>query len=103
MPDWIKIATADELADGETKLIEVEDYFLVLARVDGQFYCIDDECTHDGGPLGEGDIEGFCVICPRHGARFDVRDGRAVTMPATQATGSYEVKVEGGEVYVRLP
>jgi len=59
-------------------------------------------CTHDGGPLGEGQLDGFTIACPRHGAKFDIRDGRALTMPATRATVAHDVKVVGDEILVRL-
>jgi 3-phenylpropionate/trans-cinnamate dioxygenase ferredoxin component len=71
-------------------------------HLDGEFYALDDCCTHDGGPLGEGDIDGFQIICPRHGARFDIRTGQAMTMPAVQATPAHEVKIEGDDVLVRI-
>ena len=59
-------------------------------------------CTHDGGPLGEGFLEGFTIACPRHGAKFDIRDGRVLCMPAASGTPSHEVKVEGDEVFVKI-
>ena len=74
----------------------------MLCHVGGKFYAIDDVCTHDGGPLGEGPLDGYQIACPRHGAKFDIRDGRALTMPATQPTTAYEVKVEGDDVLIRL-
>jgi 3-phenylpropionate/trans-cinnamate dioxygenase ferredoxin subunit len=76
----------------------------VVFHVGGQLYCLDDVCTHDGGPLSEGALDaGQCTIaCPRHGAKFDIRDGRALSMPATKATVAHEVKVEGDSVLVRL-
>ncbi|MEZ6080840.1 MAG: SufD family Fe-S cluster assembly protein [Pirellulaceae bacterium] len=76
-----KWPTADIPASGKLS-IEVGDRFLVIVRVDGQIYCLDDVCTHDGGATGRyGELDGFCIACPRHGAQFDVRDGRALTMP----------------------
>ena len=60
-----------------------------------QFYCIDDVCTHDGGPLAEGDLEGHTIACPRHGAKFDIRDGRALTMPATSRSAMISTKLVG--------
>ena len=68
------------------------------------WYALDDVCTHDGGPLSEGpvDAESRTIACPRHGAKFDLATGDAVTMPATKPTVSHEVKVEGDRVLVRL-
>jgi 3-phenylpropionate/trans-cinnamate dioxygenase ferredoxin subunit len=82
--------------------VEVDDRLVVLFHVGGQFYCLDDVCTHDGGPLGDGPLEDHCVACPRHGARFDIRTGRAVTMPATEDIAVHEVRVDGEDVLVRL-
>jgi 3-phenylpropionate/trans-cinnamate dioxygenase ferredoxin subunit len=102
MSEFIHVAKATEIPDPGRKLLELDDAFVVLFHVDGQFYCIDDVCTHDGGPLGEGQLCGHEIACPRHGAKFDIRTGRAMTMPATEATVAHEVKVEGDEVYVRI-
>jgi 3-phenylpropionate/trans-cinnamate dioxygenase ferredoxin subunit len=102
MSDFIPVAKVSEVPDPGRMLVEVEDRLVVLVHAAGRFYAIDDVCTHDGGPLGEGELDGFTIACPRHGAKFDVRDGRALTMPATQPTVVHEVKVQGDEVLVRL-
>ncbi len=83
-------------------LVEVDDRMIALFHVGGKFYAIDDVCTHDGGPLAEGRLEGFAIVCPRHGAKFDIRDGRVLSMPATMPTVAHDVKVEGNEVFVRV-
>lgn len=92
----------DDVLEGQMKLVEVDEQLVILFRVDGKFYCIDDICTHDGGTLSDGEIEGCEIECPRHGARFDVRNGKALTMPATQDTRSHEVKIVGDELQVKL-
>jgi 3-phenylpropionate/trans-cinnamate dioxygenase ferredoxin subunit len=102
MSEFVKVAKVSEVPDPGKQLLEVEDVLVVLFHIDGQFYCIDDVCTHDGGPLGEGRLTGYEIHCPRHGARFDVRDGKALCMPATEDTVAHDVKVEGDDVYVRL-
>ena len=102
MSDFVRVASVAEFADPGRELVEVEDRLVALFHVGGKFYAIDDVCTHDGGPLGEGELDGFAVACPRHGAKFDIRDGRALTMPATQPTEAHEVKIEGDDVFVRL-
>ncbi|MFN9602359.1 MAG: Rieske 2Fe-2S domain-containing protein [Planctomycetota bacterium] len=84
------------------KSVEVLDRFVVLVRYDSQVYCIEDLCTHDGGTLGDGELDGFCLVCPRHGAKFDVRNGHVVCMPATEDTPSHEVRIDGDRVLVRL-
>ena len=100
--EYIEVADAGEIPDPGRKLVEIDDRLVVVLHVGGEFFCIDDVCTHDGGPLGEGTLEGYQIACPRHGAKFDVRTGEALTMPATQPTAAHEVKVEGGAVYVKL-
>jgi 3-phenylpropionate/trans-cinnamate dioxygenase ferredoxin subunit len=102
MAEFVKVATVSSIPDPGRVIVEIDDRVVVLFHVGGTFYCIDDVCTHDGGPLGEGLLEGHQVACPRHGARFDIRTGQALTMPATQATVVHEVKVDGNDVFVRL-
>ena len=92
----------DELRSGQPKSVEVQDRFVVLVRYDAEVYCIEDLCTHDGGTLGDGELDGFCLICPRHGAKFDVRNGHVLCMPATEDTPSHEVRIDDGKVLVRL-
>ena len=84
-PTSFRSPKSSDIPDPGKKLVEVDERLVVLFHVGGQFYAIDDVCTHDGGPLGEGELEGFTIACPRHGAKFDIRDGRALTMPATRA------------------
>lgn len=102
MSDFQLACSASEIPEGGMQLVEVDDRLVIVFNVDGDFYCIDDVCTHDGGPLSEGEIEGCQIACPRHGAKFDIRSGQALTMPATQATGSHEVKLDAGNIYVKL-
>jgi 3-phenylpropionate/trans-cinnamate dioxygenase ferredoxin subunit len=95
-------AKVSDIPDPGKTVVEIDDHLVALIHQQGKFYAIDDVCTHDGGPLAEGELEGYQIICPRHGARFDIRDGRALTLPATRPTTTHEVKVEGNAVYVRL-
>lgn len=104
MSEFIKVATLDEIPVNGRKLVDVEEFRIVLFNLNGEIYAIDDVCTHDGGPLGEGEIvNGHEVRCPRHGARFDIRTGAALSLPAFEATGSYAVKVEGQDVLMESP
>jgi len=100
--EFMPACALGELKPGQPRTVEIEDRFVVLVRIDGDVYCIDDVCTHDGGTLGDGTLDDHCLACPRHGAKFDVRTGQAVTMPATEATGSHEVKIIDSIVYVKL-
>ena len=96
------VAKVSEVPDPGKILVEVDDHLVVLVHCDGAFYAIDDVCTHDGGPLGEGELEGCTIACPRHGAKFDVKTGAALTMPATKPTSTHEVKVEGDTVMIKI-
>ncbi|MEM7455538.1 MAG: non-heme iron oxygenase ferredoxin subunit [Planctomycetota bacterium] len=102
MSEFTIAAKVDELPDGEKLLVEVEERLVILFRVGDDYYCIDDICTHDGGTLSDGDHEGCQIECPRHGARFDVRTGEALTMPATESTFTHKVKVDAGNILVKL-
>jgi metal-sulfur cluster biosynthetic enzyme/nitrite reductase/ring-hydroxylating ferredoxin subunit len=102
MSEFVSVAKVADLANGGRTLLEVEDRIVVLFRAGGEYYCIDDVCTHDGGPLSEGRLDDHAIACPRHGAKFDIRTGKALTMPATVDTAAHEVKVEGDDILVRL-
>jgi 3-phenylpropionate/trans-cinnamate dioxygenase ferredoxin subunit len=101
-PAYVPVCPLSELKPNEPKTFEIEDRFVVMVLLDDEVYCIDDVCTHDGGTLGDGTMVDHCLACPRHGAKFDVRTGAAVTMPATEATRSYEVKVVDSTVYIKV-
>jgi 3-phenylpropionate/trans-cinnamate dioxygenase ferredoxin component len=98
--DFVRVAGADEIPSGRLKLVDVRGERIVVANVGGDFCAFNDECTHDGGPLSEGDLDGEIVTCPWHFSRFNVRTGEVVTSPAEEAISVYETKVEDGGVYV---
>jgi metal-sulfur cluster biosynthetic enzyme/nitrite reductase/ring-hydroxylating ferredoxin subunit len=102
MSEFVRVAKMTDLADPGRLLLEVEDRIVVLFRVGGELFCIDDVCTHDGGPLSDGQLDNQAVACPRHGAKFDIRTGKALTMPATVDTAAHEVRVAGDEIFVKL-
>jgi 3-phenylpropionate/trans-cinnamate dioxygenase ferredoxin subunit len=91
-----------ELPPNAPKTFEIDERFVVAVLIDGHVHCIEDLCTHDGGTLSDGELDGFCMVCPRHGAKFDVRNGHVVCMPATENTPSHEVRIDGTRVLVRL-
>ena len=97
---WIEVPGAADVAEGSMRTFLVDGFPLLLARVGGRIHAVEDRCTHDDGPLGQGALEGCEVICPRHGARFDVRDGRVTRMPAVQPVPSVPVREEAGKVFV---
>lgn len=104
MSDFVAVAKASEIPDPGKMLVEVGERLVVLIHAAGHWYALDDICTHDGGPLSEGPLDPAhdTIACPRHGAKFDIRTGAALTMPATKPTTAHEVKVEGDQVFVRL-
>jgi len=101
--EFIEIAPASELPKGGRLFVEAADKPIVVFNIAGQFFAIGDVCTHDDGPLGDGDLEGHRIVCPRHGAEFDVRTGQAVQMPAVVDIPAYPVKVRDGILFVGLP
>jgi metal-sulfur cluster biosynthetic enzyme/nitrite reductase/ring-hydroxylating ferredoxin subunit len=102
MHDFQRVIDVGEVPDPGKTLVEVEGEMVALFHVGGQFYALDDVCTHDGGPLADGELRDHKIACPRHGAKFDIRTGAALTMPAVRPTRAHEVKVEAGGVWVRL-
>jgi 3-phenylpropionate/trans-cinnamate dioxygenase ferredoxin subunit len=102
MPDFVKIASTADLPPGRVSVHEVDGRRIALCNVNGTFYAIDDVCTHDGGALDQGQLEGELIECPRHGARFDVKTGRPVTLPAVIPVKTYAVQVEGEDVKVQV-
>jgi 3-phenylpropionate/trans-cinnamate dioxygenase ferredoxin subunit len=99
---WQSLAKTSEIPPGRVGLFEVGERRIALCNVDGRFYAVDDVCTHDGGSLDQGELEGHEIECPRHGARFDVRTGRVTRLPAVLPVETYEVRVEGDQVQVEV-
>jgi 3-phenylpropionate/trans-cinnamate dioxygenase ferredoxin subunit len=99
---FVKVCSENEIAEDSIKNFDVDGKSIALAKYDGRIYAVDDVCTHDGGDLGGGDVVDGQVQCPRHGARFDLKTGEATQMPAVIGIGTYEVKIEDGDVMVDL-
>ena len=100
---WIRVARLDELSPGQVRTLDAGDQPVAVCRaVDGQIYAVEDVCTHDDGPLGEGELDGFEIECPRHGARFDIRTGKVLCMPAVVDIRTFPVRVEGDQILVGL-
>lgn len=102
MSEFITVTRVQDLKPGQIEVFEVQDEFVAVANVEGQFCAFGDICTHDDGPLGAGELAGRVVTCPRHGARFDVCTGAALSLPAVVPLPTFEVRVVEGEVQVRL-
>jgi 3-phenylpropionate/trans-cinnamate dioxygenase ferredoxin subunit len=97
---FVTVARVGDVPEGGVKVVRLEDQPVALFLVAGVHYALDDVCTHDGGPLAEGVLDGHVIECPRHGARFDVRTGEVLALPATAPVTAYAVKVEGDEIKV---
>jgi nitrite reductase/ring-hydroxylating ferredoxin subunit len=102
MSEFIKAANTNEVAPGQAKLIEINGREIALFNVGGAFYAIDNSCTHVGGPLCEGELEGAEVTCPWHGAVFDVTTGNVLGPPAAEAIARYNVRTEGDDIYIEI-
>lgn len=98
-----RVPSQSEVPAGQAVVVEAGEQRLAICNVAGRIYAIDDICTHDGGPLGEGQLIGEEIECPRHGARFDVRTGQVTHMPAVQPVKTYQVEQQNGDLYVNLP
>jgi nitrite reductase/ring-hydroxylating ferredoxin subunit len=102
MGEFVKIATAGELGPGQAKCVAVNDKEIALFNVDGAFCAIDNTCTHVGGPLSEGELEGNRITCPWHGAVFDVTTGEVLGPPAGQNVAKYNTRLSDNDIEVEL-
>ncbi|PJF34805.1 MAG: biphenyl 2,3-dioxygenase [Candidatus Thermofonsia Clade 1 bacterium] len=102
MPEYVTVAKASEIKPGERIVVEVKERYIAIFNVSGAYYAIEDVCTHDDGPLAEGELHGFEIECPRHGARFDIRSGKVLSMPAVQDVARFEVRLEGDDLQILI-
>ena len=103
MTKFVKVAPVTEIPSGSRCWFDFEEETVVIFNVNDHYYAIADLCTHDDGPLEDGDLHDHQIECPRHGARFDIRTGAAISLPATSPVPTYEVMVEDGYVFVESP
>ena len=96
------VARKSEIGEGTTKRVELDGQSVLLCNVEGAIYAIEDVCTHDGGALDQGELMGERIMCPRHGAFFDVRTGDALTLPAILPVQTFKVRTEGDDIFVDL-
>ena len=102
--DYVMVATTGEIPSGTRKLLEVDGRAIAVFNIAGTYYCIADVCSHDDGPVAEGElVDKYEIECPRHGAHFDVRTGKVLSFPAIVDIPAYPVRVEAGEILVGLP
>ena len=103
MPE-LTVGPVEELPPGEVKIVRAGELAVGVYNLNGEYYAIEDRCSHDDGPLAEGDfdVDEAVAICPRHGSKFDIKTGRALTLPAYEPVETFEVFVEDGLVKVRV-
>ena len=101
MAEWARVCTLRELPEGARRVVEIEGTDVAVFNIGGQLHAIEDVCTHDGGELASGELDGYEIACPRHGARFDVRSGEVKAPPAYEAVATLSVRVANGWVEVR--
>ncbi|MBP7147834.1 MAG: non-heme iron oxygenase ferredoxin subunit [Acidobacteria bacterium] len=100
--NWVRVASESDFEGTALVTADAGDEAVVVCKIAGRYYAIEDRCSHDDGPLGYGELHDSTIQCPRHGAKFDVASGGALSMPAVTGIRTFEVKVENGEVFVRL-
>jgi len=101
--EFVTIASVEELGNGERLFLEVGGFPIALFNIAGKYFAIADVCSHDDGPVAEGELNGFEIACPRHGARFDLQTGKALTFPAVVDIPAYPIKIEDGAILIGLP
>jgi len=102
MAQFVKVAGTDEIAAGSIKHVEVNGVGMALFNLEGNYYAIGNDCTHRGGPLAEGYIEGESVTCPWHGGQFNIKSGAAEGAPAVKPVAKYNVRVQGADIEVEI-
>lgn len=100
---WVEVAGSDAIPDGEAKTFTVGGVRIAIARAEGELFAVQDLCSHDDGPLGEGRLQGHAIQCPRHGAQFDIRSGAVLSMPASVPIATFPVQEQDGKVMVSVP
>ena len=99
---YVRVCAVSDMKEGDIRTVEINGGPIVLVRYEGTIYALDDLCTHDGGSLGDGGAVGGEIVCPRHGARFDIKTGAATRMPAVMGVQTHDVRVEDDYVYVGI-
>ena len=99
--DFVKVANAKDIQPSQMKEVEVNGENICVANVEGKYYAIGSICTHEGGPLADGTLEGYEVECPWHNSKFDVRTGEVTSPPASEPEPAYEIKVDGNNILIK--
>ncbi|MCI0400254.1 MAG: non-heme iron oxygenase ferredoxin subunit [Gammaproteobacteria bacterium] len=101
MSDWVDVTPVERLPHGESLVVDVNDVMIAVFNIDGNYFAIEDICTHDGAQLTGGKIDGDQIVCPRHGARFSIKTGEALTPPAYEPVATFPVRVNKGIVQIK--
>ncbi len=101
MNSWVDVTPRDALAPGQFETVDFDDILVAVFNVAGEFFAIEDVCTHDGAELAGGPVEGEVITCPRHGAQFSIRTGEVLAPPAYEPVRTFPVRIENGIVQVR--
>jgi len=99
--DWINVARFGEISEGSCKLFDLDDEDIAVYHLDGEYHAIEDRCSHDGGDLASGWVEDGCAVCPRHGARFDIRTGKVMAPPAYEDIHVFPTRIQGETIQMR--
>ena len=101
--EFVQVVPAEDLMKGERLFLEIDELPIVIFNIGGELYAIAAVCSHDDGPVGDGELDGYEITCPRHGASFDVRTGKVLSLPAVVDIPAYPVQVVGGMIEVGVP
>jgi 3-phenylpropionate/trans-cinnamate dioxygenase ferredoxin subunit len=99
--EWTRVCATSELLPGEHRVVDADGVAVAVFNLDGEYYAIEDVCTHDGGELTGGPVRGHVIECPRHGAQFDIRTGAVLCAPAYEPTAKFPVRIADGAVWTR--
>ncbi len=100
---FIDVANTDEVGNGQRLFFELDNHSIVLFNIGGEYFAIENECSHDGAPIGDGEIEDMAIICPRHGARFDIATGKVLSLPAVEDIPAYPTRIVGNRIQIGIP
>ena len=101
--EFVPVARVGDLPNGERLFVDIDDETIVIFNIAGGYFAIGDVCSHDDGPVGDGTLEDYAIACPRHGATFDVRTGKVLSLPAVVDIPAYPVRVNGEDIEIGLP
>ena len=101
--EFVAVSETNEVGSGQRIFVDVDEFSIVVFNIAGEYFAIADLCSHDDGPLGDGDVDEHAVVCPRHGARFDLRNGKALSLPAVVDIPAYPVRLRDDQIEVGLP